>query len=242
MQEVDPDETRTGELMWLTERVTTLGKEKEAMETAPREMEEKIALQEDFANNVADRCVSLEEAIKSIAEHVQRLCVFNKCVKTTLGGLVEEVKTHQGHFQEVVRVLRNHEQHIANSGAASQNMVQYINALVEENEKKRAWIGTLISEFQAQSQILRRHEMGQQVMAEVIKDMMRQQQQPQQSQGQTVTGSGPTVTDVEDDEDPDHLVFLGGPNPHKGPPNGGTGQLVTKPPRFPKRKVVAKRK
>ena len=103
MQEVDPDETRTRELMWLTERVTTLGKEKAAMETALREMDEKIALQEDFANNVADRRVSLEEAIKSIAEHIQRLCVFNECVKTTLGGLVEEVKTHQGHFQEVVR-------------------------------------------------------------------------------------------------------------------------------------------
>ena len=68
------------------------------METALREMGERIALQEDFANNVSDRCVSLEEAIKSIAERVQRLCVFNECVKTTLGGLMEEVTTQQGRF------------------------------------------------------------------------------------------------------------------------------------------------
>ena len=46
-------------------------------------------------------------------------------------------------------VLQNHEQHIAKNGAASQEAVQYINALSRENEKKNMWIGSLMREVQA---------------------------------------------------------------------------------------------
>ena len=123
-------------------------------------------------------------------------------------------------------------------------MVQYINALVEENEKTRTWVGSLMRESQAQEDVLRQHEMGQQVLAEVIRRIVDQQtqQQSQQPQGQARVGAGPTVTEVEDDQDPDHLDFMTGPNPHKGPPNGGTGQATSKAPRAPKQKVIAKRK
>ena len=75
-------------------------------------------------------------------------------------------------------------------------------------------------ETQAQELVLQQHEMGQQVLAEVIKRMVGQREH-QQSQPQCQVGAGPTVTEVEDDGDPDRLDFMGGPNPHKGPPNGG---------------------
>ena len=64
----------------------------------------------------------------------------------------------------------------------------------------------------------------------------------QTPRGQTITGAGPTVTEVDDDHDEDRLDFLGGPNPHEGPPNGGTGQATSKGPRVRKQKVIAKRK
>ena len=72
-------------------------------------------------------------------------------------------------------------------------------------------------ESQAQTEVLRKHHLGQHVLAGVIKGMMNQQTPQQQSQ-QTVTGTGPTVTDV-NDEDGTYLGFPGGPSPHSGPPN-----------------------
>ena len=122
-------------------------------------------------------------------------------------------------------------------------MVQYINALVEEAEKTRAWVGSLMRESQVQEDVLRQHEMGQQVLAEVIKRIaVRHEHQQSQPQGQTIAGAGPTVTEVDDDHDEDRLDCLGGPNPHEGPPNGGTGQATSKGPRVRKQKVIAKRK
>ena len=64
------------------------------------------------------------------------------------------------------------------------------------------------------------------------------QQPTQQSQGQAVTGTGPIVTDVGDD---DRLDFQGGQNPQTGPPNGGTRQVTTKPPRSRKHEVTLKK-
>ena len=50
------------------------------------------------------------------------------------------------------------------------------------------------------------------------------------------------MTEVDDDgEDPDHHVFLAGPSPDKGPPNGGTGQTTSKPPRVRKSKEAQKK-
>ena len=99
-------------------------------------------------------------------------------------------------------------------------------------------------ESPTQKAVLRHHVMGQQVQAKVIKRIavQQEQQQSQPQQGQAISGSGPTVTEINDDEDPDRLDFQAGPNPHKGPPNGGTGQITTKLPRVRKPKAIVKRK
>ena len=69
-------------------------------------------------------------------------------------------------------------------------------------------IGSLTRETRAQTEVLRQHHLGQQVLAEVIKEIMAgQQQTQQQSQQQGVAGSGPTATDV-DDEDRGRLDFM----------------------------------
>ena len=138
----------------------------------------------------------------------------------------------------MVRIFKNHEERIAQTGAVSGGMAQYINALVEETEKTKAWVGSLMRESQEQEAVLRQHEMGQRVLAEVIKRIVVQQEQQQSKppQGQTITGAGPTVTEVDDDHDEDRLDFLGGPNPHEGPHNSGTGQVTTKQPQVRKHK------
>ena len=149
---------------------------------------------------------------------------------------MEEVQKHQDNFREVGRILLNHDEHIAQTGAASKEMAQYINALIQESEKKTLWIGNLMRENQEQNKVLGRHEMRQNVLAEVIKDMANKQSQ--QPQPQTVTGRGPIVTEVDDDG---VLDFLGGQNPNTGPPTVRIGQLTIKPPRSPRRKDEPKR-
>ena len=112
-------------------------------------------------------------------------------------------------------ILQVHERHITVNGAVSQQMAQYVNRLIEENEKKTLWIANQMKESQAQREVLRQHEMGQQVLAEMIKWVAsRQQQAHQQQPYQQITAChGPTVT-VVDDEDGAHMDFLRGPNPH----------------------------
>ena len=92
------------------------------------------------------------------------------------------------------------------------------------------WISSLMRESQEQTQILRQHHLGLQVQAEVIKTVVNQQQQ------QKDTGKGPTVSDADDDQDPDHLGFLGGKNPNTGPPIVATGRRTGKRPRALKNK------
>ena len=130
-----------------------------------------IALLENVMKETAERHVIVETAIARILEHIQRQDVLNQTTRTTITGLGQEVQKHQEYFQEVVRVLQNHEQHIANHGVARQEMAQYINTLIEENEKKRQWLTVLMKESQAQTKVLRQHHMGKQVLAEVIKQI-----------------------------------------------------------------------
>lgn len=171
MQEVEHEETLARHAALLEEKVASPWKEKEAMEVSIQGLEAKVALHEGFMKDMAPRYGLIAGAIKLVADHVESLKQFNGCVRTTLGGTVEKVKVNRGHFQEVVRVLQNHEKHIAKTGAASQDMAQYTNALVEENEKKRLLIGNLINAFQEQSQDLQQHEMAQQVIADVVKEL-----------------------------------------------------------------------
>ena len=159
-----------------------------------------------------------------------------------IGSIVEEVNTHRDNFQKVGMVMQVHEQHIMRSGVVTQEMAQYVNALIRDNEQKNARIEGLVKEYQVHADVLRQHHLGQQVMAEVIKEMIAGQQQGQRTpQPQGVSGTGPTVTEV-DDQDPDHLDFLSGQDPHNGPPNSGTGQVTLKPPRTRQRKAITKRK
>ena len=113
-----------------------------------------------------------------------------------------------------------------------------MNALIEDNEKKRQWSTGLVQESQAQTEVLRQHEIGQQVLAEVIKQMMGQQQQHSRPSQQTVTQSRPIVTEVNDDGD--RLDFMGGQSPNAGPPNGGNGNTTRKQPRAPKVRLTLK--
>ena len=103
-------------------------------------------------------------------------------------------------------------------------------ALIEESQKKTLLVGSLMKENQEQNQVLQRHEIGQHVLAEVLKDVANQQ--AQQPQPQTVTSTGPTVTEVDEDA----LDFLSGQNPNTGPPIGGIGRMSIKRPRAPRQK------
>ena len=147
--------------------------------------------------------------------------------------LEKQVKIHQDNFHEVVRILQAHEQFIVNTGSITQGIAQNVVELSKDNEKNRMWIGEMMRENQAQAQVLRQHEMGQQAIAGVIKVMMTrdQQQQPQQ----TVTGSGPIVTEVDDDNG-GILDFTGGRSPQTGPPDIGSLTMSIKPPRAPRPK------
>ena len=66
-------------------------------------------------------------------------------------------------------MLQNHHQFIAKNGSASEEMAGYIRELIRDNENKSLWIGTLMNEARSQAQVLQQHQIGQQVLAEVLK-------------------------------------------------------------------------
>ena len=79
---------------------------------------------------------AIDAAIAQIAEHVQRQDTFNEGVRASFTSLAEGIGKHQDNFREVARFLKTHEEHMAKTGAATQEMAQYINALIQENENK----------------------------------------------------------------------------------------------------------
>ena len=184
MSEVDQDEVETGKKMWLSAKVTTLEKENEDLKRVLREMDAKIELQGKMIAEMAQQHGAMEITIAKIAEHVQRQMSFNEGVRAPFTSVAEEVGKHQNNFREVVRILQTHEEHIVMNGAASQEMAQRINALIEENANKTVWISSLMRESQEQTRVLQQHQLGLQVQAEVIKVVANQQQQPPQ-QGST---------------------------------------------------------
>ena len=113
----------------------------------------------------------MESAIAQIVEHVQHQNVFNQSAKKTIDEVMDEAKAHQKCFREVAKVLQNHEQHIINNGAVAQQMAQYIDALIKDNENKSLWIGTLRDAAVAQAQVLQQHQLGQEAIAGVPKDV-----------------------------------------------------------------------
>ena len=172
MSEVDPEERETGQKMWLINKVTTLENENGELKRAVQEIEAKLALQENVTKQVMERCAVLETAITRIVEHAEQQNVFNESSRSSFEGLVNQVKTHQGYFQEVARILQNHEQNNIKNGSVSEGLAQYVNALFQENEKAKMWVGSLMRDSQAQSEVLRQHHLGQQVLAEVIKEII----------------------------------------------------------------------
>ena len=231
MSEVDPQEIETGHKMWLSEKVTTLEKENTELKKALQEMETRLSTQENLARQAGERCTMLETAITQIGEQVQRQNLFNESVRASFTSLAEEVKKHQDNFREVGRIFQAHEEYIVKTGTAYQEMAQSINALVQDSENKTVWISSLVRDSQEKTQVLRQHQIGLQVQAEVIKRAVNHQpQHPPQQQG--VTGTGPTVTEV-DDQDTDQLDFLGGQNPNSGPPNIGPFGAANQIPQVP---------
>ena len=132
-----------------------------------------------------------------IAEQLQRQISFNEGVRASFTSVSEEVGKHQNNFREVMRILKTHEEHIAMNGAASQEMAQRIDSLIQENENETVWIISLVRDSQEQTRVLRQHELGLQVQAEVIKVVANQQpHHPPQSQGSV--GTSPTVSEADD--------------------------------------------
>ena len=136
MSEVDPGEVDTGKPMWLAEKVTSLEKENGELKKALREMEEKIDLQGKMIVEMAQRHGAIEIAITQIWEQVRRQDTFNEGVRASFTSLAEDFGKHQNNFGDVVRILQTHEEHIVKTGAASQEMAQYINALIRETRTR----------------------------------------------------------------------------------------------------------
>ena len=103
----------------------------------------------------------------------------------------------------------------------TQEMGQHINALLQDNQNKSMRIESMMKELQVQAEILLQHQMGQEVIAEMMKRMVtghyHGQQQPRPH---GVAGTSPVGTDVDEDSGTDPN-FPNGPSPHAGPPNNG---------------------
>ena len=216
------------------ERVASLDKENGGKEQRVQELEMKIVLLAGTAQENAEKQAAVERVFTEIAQYVQGQATFNESALRTIACLENQVKIHQDNFHEVVRILQVHEQFIVDTGSITQGIARNVIELAKDNEKNRMWIREMMRENQAQTQVLRQHEMGQQALAGVIKVMMNNQHQ-QQQQPQTVTGSGPTVTEVDDDNG-GVLNFHGGQSPQTGPPDIGSLTMTIKPPRAPRSK------
>ena len=171
MDEDRPEGPDVSKKMWLAEKTATLEKENEELKRKVEEMETKFSLQDQTTRVIEERLVVIEMAISRIAVHIEQQNSFNGSARTSIAELVGDVTKHKDNFQEVVQVLQNHEKHIAKSGAASEEMAQYINALIKDNENKNTWIGTLAKEAPSPSQVPQQCQMGQQVLAEVMTRM-----------------------------------------------------------------------
>ena len=135
--------------MWLAEKVTTLEKENEELKGALREMETRLATQENMARQADERCARLEAAITQIVDFVQQQNTTIENSRVLMNSLVEDVRIHHDNFEKLGLILHVHEQHIVQSGAVTQEMAQFMNALIQENQQKSLRIASLTRESQA---------------------------------------------------------------------------------------------
>ena len=87
--------------MWLSEKVTSLENENGELKKELHEMETRLAIQENMARQVEERCARLEAAITKIADFVQQQSVSIESSRTLMNSLVEEVSAHRDNFQKV---------------------------------------------------------------------------------------------------------------------------------------------
>ena len=136
MSEDEAEERETGQKIWTSEKVTTLEKENEELKKALHELETRLSNQETSSRQLEERCARMETAIMQIVEFVQQQNSTIENSRASVNSLVEEVTTHRDYFQKVGMIMQVHEQHIVRSGAMTQEMAQYINALIQENQQK----------------------------------------------------------------------------------------------------------
>ena len=184
-------------------------------------MEARLAFQENAMKQFAERCMAMEAAIGQIVEHAQRQDMVIESSRASIQGLVDEVNIHRDNFQKIGMIMQIHEQYIVRGGVITQEMGQYINALLQDNQNKSMRIESMMNELRGQAEILLQHQMGQEVITEVMKCMMAGHYQGQpKPQPQGVAGTGPIVTEVDDDSGTDPN-FPNAPSPNAGPPNNG---------------------
>ena len=82
-----------------------------------------------------------------------------------------------------------------------------------------------------QASVFQQHRFGQQVIAEALKLVMNPRPQQYQQQGQAVAGTGPTVTNVDNDTETGD-VFRTCPSSHRRPPDSGTWCMTIELPKF----------
>ena len=99
-------------------------------------MATRVQLQENMLRQCVELQGVLDSAVTRVCESVQRLNAFTESVSAAITGLVGEAQKHQDTFREVERILLNNEEHIHQTGVASQEMAQYINTLIEDGQKK----------------------------------------------------------------------------------------------------------
>ena len=96
----------------------------------------RLAAQEDMSRKADERCMRMETVIMQIAEFVQQQNSALESSRVLVNSIVEEVETRQDNFQKLGLIMHIHEQHIVQSGAITQEMTQYMNALIQENPQK----------------------------------------------------------------------------------------------------------
>ena len=88
----------------------------------------------------------LGNAITQVAVFVQRQNATIEGSRTLMSSLVDEVNIHGDNFQKVGMITQVYEQYIVRSGVVTQEMDQYVNELIKDNEQKSLRIESLVRE------------------------------------------------------------------------------------------------
>ena len=94
--------------------------------------------------------MAMEAAIGQIAEHARRQDTVIERSRAPIQGLVDEVDIHRDNFQKVGMIMHPR-QHIVRSCVVTQEISQYINALVRDNQNKNMRIKSLMRDSQVHS-------------------------------------------------------------------------------------------